>query len=121
MVGSFKDFANARKLRNNLVAKGYSPRILTGDKGFFRVSAFTSDERQDAVFAMNVGNVSDIVETQFGYHLIKLTAKEASSTVPLAEVQGQIVDHLTQVEMAEMINTYVASIKPDSKIERYAK
>ncbi len=76
---------------------------------------------EDAVFAMNVGNVSDVVETQFGYHLIKLTAKEASSTVPMAEVEAQIIDHLTQVKMAEMINSYVASIKPDANIERYAK
>ena len=76
---------------------------------------------EDAVFAMNVGDVSDVVETQFGYHLIKLTAKEASSTVPLADVKAQIVDHLTQIKMAEMINSYVASIKPDVKIERYAK
>lgn len=76
---------------------------------------------EDAVFAMNIGDVSDVVETQFGYHLIKLTAKEAASTVPLEEVKAKIVDHLTQVKMAEMINSYVASIKPDAKIERYAK
>ncbi len=76
---------------------------------------------EDAVFAMTVGNVSDVVETQFGYHLIKLTAKETASTVPLADVEAQIVDHLTQVKMAEMINSYVASIKPDANIERYAK
>lgn len=76
---------------------------------------------EDAVFTLNVGNVSDAVETEYGYHLIKLTAKEAASTVPLAEVEAQIVDHLTQLKMAEMINSYVASIKPDASIERYAE
>lgn len=74
---------------------------------------------EDAVFSMNVGNVSDVVETQFGYHLIKLTAKESESTDPLAEVKVRIVDHLTQVKMAELINSYIATIKPDAVIERY--
>ena len=75
---------------------------------------------EDAVFTMNVGNVSDVVETQFGYHLIKLTAKEAESTVPMEEVEAQIVDHLTQVKMAEKINEFIATIKPGAIIERYA-
>ncbi len=72
---------------------------------------------EDAVFAMNVGEVSDVVETQFGYHLIRLTAKNAAGTVPLEEVKGQIADHLNQLRMVEMINGYVATIKPDAVIE----
>ncbi len=72
---------------------------------------------EDVVFAMNVGDVSDVVETQFGYHLIRLTSKNAPGSVPLEEVKGQISDHLKQLKMAEMINGYVATIKPDAVIE----
>lgn len=72
---------------------------------------------EDAAFGMKVGDISDVVETQFGYHLIKLTAKTAQTSVPFEEVKGQIVDHLTQLKMAEMIDEYVATIKPDAVIE----
>jgi peptidyl-prolyl cis-trans isomerase C len=76
---------------------------------------------EDAVFAMNVGDVSDVVETQFGYHLIKLTAKNAQTNVPLEQVRTQIVDHLTQLKMAELINGYIITIKPGAIIERFVE
>ncbi len=43
-------------------------------------------EFEDAAFAMNVGDVSDVVQTQFGYHIIKLEAKKPTDQI-LAEVQ----------------------------------
>jgi len=58
---------------------------------------------EDAVFSMNVGDVSDVVETQFGYHLIRLTAKNSASTIPLDDARTKIVDHLTQLKMAELV------------------
>ena len=48
IVGSFKDFGNARQLRNNLVDKGFQARILAADNGFYRVSAGQSSAREDA-------------------------------------------------------------------------
>lgn len=48
IVGSFKDFSNARQLRSKLVEMGFQPRILAGDNGFYRVSAGQSSAREDA-------------------------------------------------------------------------
>lgn len=72
---------------------------------------------EDAVFTMNVGDISGVVETKFGYHIIKLTSKTAQTSVPFEEVKEQIVDHLMQLEMAEMIDEYIATIKPGAVIE----
>lgn len=44
-----------------------------------------------AVFAMQVGEISEApVKTQFGYHLIKLNAKNEAEIIPLAEIAGEI-------------------------------
>jgi len=121
-INAIKDRLNGgeefSELARNL-SEGPS-NVNGGDLGLFGRGQMVKSF-EDAVFSLDVGSVSDVVETQFGYHLIKLTAKEAASTVPIAEVKTQIVDHLTQVKMAEMITSYVASIKPDAKIEKYAK
>ncbi len=48
-------------------------------------------EFDSAVFSMNVGDITETpVKTQFGYHLIKLNAKNESSVAPLAEVKDGI-------------------------------
>ena len=48
-----------------------------------------------AVFAMEVGEISSTpVKTQFGYHLIKLIAKNDAAEIPLAEIAGEIKEAL---------------------------
>ena len=48
VVGSFKDFGNARLLRNQLVGKGYESRILSTEIGMFRVTAGTYTIKDEA-------------------------------------------------------------------------
>ena len=47
-------------------------------------------EFDTAVFAMQVGEISAPVKTQFGYHLIKLISKKESSTTPFEEVKDEL-------------------------------
>ncbi|HEC44082.1 MAG TPA: SPOR domain-containing protein [Bacteroides sp.] len=49
VVGSFKDFGNARLLRSDLVDKGFQPRILCTEKGFYRVTAGTYTGEDEAI------------------------------------------------------------------------
>src|SRR5947207_10311839 len=51
-------------------------------------------EFDQAVFAMQPGQLSDLVKTQYGYHVIKLVDKKAATTRTLAEVRQQISDQL---------------------------
>ena len=64
-----------------------------GELGYFgrgqMVPAF-----ETVAFAMKPGEVSDIVETRFGYHLIKVEDKKSAGTVSYTEVKGLLDDHL---------------------------
>ncbi len=49
-------------------------------------------EFDSAVFAMNEGEISEPVKTQFGYHLIKFNSKTESAVMPYEEIAGELRD-----------------------------
>lgn len=90
-----------------------------GDLGVFArgemVPAF-----EESVFSLNPGEVSGLVESSFGFHIIKLTAIEGGESKPLEEVKDNIVEvlQLEQVETTYFENTEamqtMAYEQPDS-------
>ena len=87
-----------------------------GELGYFgrgqMVPAF-----ETVAFAMKPGEVSDVVETRFGYHLIKVEDKKSAGTVSYTEVKGQLDDHLKKQKGQQEIDKYVDGLKKNAKIE----
>ena len=135
------DFAELAKANSDCPSKEKG-----GDLGEFTrgrmVKAF-----EDAAFSQEIGKVGDIVETQFGYHLIKVTAKspaeEAKGDKPAkpesatashilvkfdqaeqpqpVPTKEQVQTHLKQQKSSEAVRKYIDGLKAAAKIETIFK
>jgi peptidyl-prolyl cis-trans isomerase C len=74
---------------------------------------------EEVAFALEEGMVSDIVETRFGYHLIKVEEKEPASTVSFADGKERIEQMLKRQKVSEAVNEYIENLKKDAEIEVY--
>jgi peptidyl-prolyl cis-trans isomerase C len=87
-----------------------------GDLNFFTrgqmVPAF-----DQAAFTLKPGEISDIVTTQFGYHIIKVTEHRPASTVPFEQVSARIKDFLTEQQKQQKADAFIQSLKQKAKIE----
>lgn len=87
-----------------------------GDLGFFTRGRMVPPFEQ-AAFALEPGALSDVVTTQFGYHVIKLIERRAPATVPLEKVSPQVKEYLTGQKKQDRADTFIAGLKKKSRIE----
>ncbi len=70
-----------------------------------------------AAFSMKCGEVSDVIETQFGYHIILKTDEKAGGPQTLVDVASQIRDLLRHQARGRAMDAYVAELREKVKIE----
>lgn len=82
-------------------------------------------EFENAAFAMQPGDISEPVKTQYGFHIIKVVDKKPASTRPLEEVRGQITEQLQYQKAQEVVQTQASGadekIDDPSDLDRVAK
>lgn len=91
---SFEDLAKANSLDEGSAAKG-------GDLGFFGVGKMVKPF-DDALNKLNKpGELSEPVESQFGYHIIRLEERQEKSLIPYPEVRSQLINEARKALIGE--------------------
>jgi len=106
-VKSGEDFAKVAKKysQDSSASKG-------GELGTFGRGQMVS-EFEKAAFNMKKGEISDIVETEYGYHIIKVTGR-----VDKQETYNDVKDKIKTTLAGQKYTEYVEKLKKDSKIEQ---
>jgi peptidyl-prolyl cis-trans isomerase C len=87
-----------------------------GDLNFFGRGRMVAPFEQ-AAFALKPGQISDVVTTQFGYHIITVTEHRAAGAVPFEQVSPRLRQILTDQQKQQKAAAFVEELKQKSKIE----
>jgi len=88
-----------------------------GDLGFLSKGNMIP-EFEDVVFKMNVGDVSDVIETEFGYHFVTVTdAREAQEKLTLEDAAEDISRTVLLQKRKAVYDGLVAGLRARAKIE----
>lgn len=77
----------------------------------------TLPEFDKVVFAQKVGELSGVVETPLGFHIIKKTAGESGGQVAYRDVADKIRDFLRHAKRGAAVTAYVEELRGNAKIE----
>jgi len=87
-----------------------------GDLGFI-VKGQMVRTFERAAFALPVGGVSDVVQTEFGYHIIKVEEKKAPSKLRLEDVKDDLKEYLFRSAAREQYNQFVDSLRKKAVVD----
>jgi len=87
-----------------------------GDLGFF-LKGWMVPEFDKVAFSLPVGEVSDAVETQFGYHLIRVEEKKAAHKPSFEEVQDQLSQALFSMRVQKELEKLVLDLRAKGTLE----
>ena len=107
--GNFTDLAKAHSQDPGSAANG-------GDLGFFSKGQMVPAFEQ-AAFGLKPGETSGVVETPFGFHIIRVSEFKAGRDLTYAEVKAQIEDYLKQQLRDQKSQQFVDQLKAKGKIQ----
>lgn len=89
-----------------------------GDLGYFKRGQMVKPF-EDAAFALKSGELSDVVETEYGYHIIKVVEKKPETVIPLDDIKERLSQHLKNEKIQKEFLIYLQGLKDKAQIKKY--
>jgi len=102
------------------VAKEFSEDPKTFDKGGdlgFMMKNQTLPEISSAMVKLKVREISSVIESSLGFHIIQLTGKKESHVIALDEVKPEILNHLLKLETEKQLKNYLSDLRKKTEIK----
>jgi len=87
-----------------------------GDLGYFSRGRMVP-EFETAAFSLKTNEVSDVITTEYGYHILIITDRKPARTVPFDEVKEDLTQYLKQQKGAEVTRNHIAALRQTAKVE----
>lgn len=87
-----------------------------GELGFFTKGQMVP-EFEEAAFSLEVGEISEPVQTKFGYHIIEVLEKKPAAIKSFEEVKDDIVNAILNAKQNQVYSTFVSTLKGKYTVE----
>ena len=86
-----------------------------GDMGFF-AHDMMMPELTNVAFALEVGQISDIIETRFGFHILKVEEKRPASKMTFSEAKGPVRQLIQRNKVELMVDELLVELRENGKV-----
>lgn len=82
-------------------------------------ASLASQTLDDAIFSLPINRLSQIIEDQRGYHILRVLERTEATSVPFTEAQGEIKDKIKMERRQQDVKTYLESLQKNTTVWRY--
>mgnify|MGYP004677535541 FL=1 len=87
-----------------------------GDIGFFSKNDMVK-EFSDTAFKLRPNTISEVVQTPYGFHIIKVTDRKAAGQQPYEKIKSQLIQYLTAQAQVKALEQFLTMLKSQAVIE----